>query len=126
MTIYKKNAVLFIPTSDSNTTTLELKAETVMHLSEFLDKNPLTEDEKQINVIKTKKINNDIDLPFAFGDSRSKPRLTVPLNSQTTKEFVKTRENLPIYSYRSNILTAINENQVVVISGETGSGILSI
>lgn len=32
------------------------------------------------------------------------------------------REGLPIFAYREKILNAIEENQVVVISGETGSG----
>lgn len=38
---------------------------------------------------------------------------------QTMKEV---RESLPIYFYREQLLEAINEHQVLIIEGETGSG----
>ena len=32
------------------------------------------------------------------------------------------RKNLPIYKYRKNIISKIEKNKVVIISGETGCG----
>lgn len=37
-------------------------------------------------------------------------------------EIKKSRENLPIYPHREELLKAIRDNQVIIIDGETGSG----
>ena len=34
----------------------------------------------------------------------------------------KNRESLPIYPYREDLISAVEDHQVVVIVGETGSG----
>jgi pre-mRNA-splicing factor ATP-dependent RNA helicase DHX38/PRP16 len=47
---------------------------------------------------------------------------------QSTSDFSKTktlkeqREYLPVYSVRDKLLTAIRDNKIVIIVGETGSG----
>ncbi|KAH9245625.1 hypothetical protein BASA81_016876 [Batrachochytrium salamandrivorans] len=43
-------------------------------------------------------------------------------NSTSFQKFLKTRSALPVYSYKSVIVNAISKNQVVVLSGDTGSG----
>lgn len=59
--------------------------------------------------------------PFAFGDSRLKPQLTIPLMTNGSREITAIRQSLPIYEYRDKILATIQQNQVVIISAETGS-----
>lgn len=41
------------------------------------------------------------------------------LNKQSMQEV---RRSLPIFPYREDLLAAINEHQILVIEGETGSG----
>lgn len=48
-------------------------------------------------------------------------KLCVPPNRSNPK-FSVGRRNLPIFDYRQKIVDTINSNQVVVISGDTGSG----
>lgn len=122
MTVYKKNVKPFIPSVGSKSKYMQLKSDTKLQISELLDRDPLTDAEEQISIIKECNKNSNVHLPFSFGDSRSRTRVTVPPLVQVTPEFKAIRENLPIYQYRNDISTAIKTNQVVVISGETGSG----
>lgn len=62
----------------------------------------------------------DIQLPAIFGDFRSNVRITVPPMTNDTEKYTQIRQSLPIYEYRDEILSAIDQHQVVVISGETG------
>lgn len=59
--------------------------------------------------------------PFTFGDSRLKPQLTIPPMTDGSREITAIRQSLPIYEYRDKILATIQQNQVVIISAETGS-----
>ncbi|ESR53850.1 hypothetical protein CICLE_v10023841mg, partial [Citrus x clementina] len=71
---------------------------------------------RQLDFIKTSIINGDKvdDSPRKLpGGYRDKPIL---------KMLQKERKTLPIYNYREQVLRAVQENQVVVIVGETGSG----
>lgn len=34
----------------------------------------------------------------------------------------ETRKSLPVYAYRDEFIKAVQENQVLIIEGETGSG----
>ena len=42
--------------------------------------------------------------------------------SKAYHDMLFSRSQLPIYAYRSNILDAINENQIVIVAGATGCG----
>jgi len=68
--------------------------------------------------------------PFKRRTAR-KPDNSVELKSEqaskkaTNQAYIKmlaNRENLPAYKFRAEVLNAINTNQVVLISGETGCG----
>ncbi|XP_059045473.1 dosage compensation regulator [Achroia grisella] len=43
-------------------------------------------------------------------------------NSELFQESIREREQLPVYAMRSEIMAAINDNSVVIISGNTGCG----
>lgn len=51
---------------------------------------------------------------------------TVPPIAHPLLEIQRFREALPAHNFRGDILRAINENQVIVISGETGMEINEI
>lgn len=95
---------------------LELSAITVITLKNFLETQPLEADTAPHH-LKSKDQDN-IPLPFSFGSL--KKQLYAPSIEQNEGPFKDTRESLPIYLYRQEILDVIAANQVVVISGETG------
>lgn len=61
------------------------------------------------------------------GDEEEPSRMTEKemreLEHRTHRERIKhDRESLPIFSYRDELLQAVEDNQILVIVGETGSG----
>lgn len=42
--------------------------------------------------------------------------------SQRYKEILRTRQNLPAWEEKTNILNLVKDNQIVIVQGETGSG----
>lgn len=65
----------------------------------------LTDIEEAQEIDSSESISNDVNIPVT------------PENGGPLKEI---RENLPIFSYRQEILNLINNNQVIVLSGATG------
>lgn len=49
-------------------------------------------------------------------------RASVPASPVTTNYIDELRSNLPIYGFRADIISAIEENDIVILSSETGSG----
>lgn len=47
---------------------------------------------------------------------------SVPLTANVSQSIKETRANLPIFGYKEGIIQAITENQIIIISSETGSG----
>lgn len=123
--MYKKDAVPFVPSND-NTTRLILSDNSIEKITELLKHDPLNDHEKQNSILRPNDRNSQAHLPFMFGDSRSKTKVTIPPLTKGTEKFESVRQNLPIFEYRSDILSAINEYQVVVISGETGKSRITI
>lgn len=84
----------------------------------------MTNEEKSANVLTTteKEVNSRLPFNFTIGNERKKKLFTIPPVAKESKPIKSTRENLPIFVHRAEILDAINKNPVVVISGETGSG----
>lgn len=112
-----------VPCDDSSK--MELCGESIAAISSLLDSDPLTEEEKNASILTTAdKQHNSPRLPYSFtiGGDRSKKKFSIPSRMASNDAFAASRASLPIYEYRANILDAINANQVVVISGETGSG----
>lgn len=104
---------------------LDLCEESIAAISKLLNGNPLTDEEKSTNKLMCVGENNKASrLPYSFtvGADRSKKKWAVPAQVSQNGPFAESRANLPIYEYRDNIIDAIDQNQVVVISGETGSG----
>lgn len=120
LVVYKKNVAPCIPTADSNATYLRLTNNTVDKLVELFANDPVSDVEKESTVFRPNVGQSHAHLPFMFGDSRSKVRVTVPPKTIANNEYTATRHSLPIFEYRDEILAAINQYQVVVISGETG------
>lgn len=125
LTVFKKQAVFETPSYDDSSK-MDLCGETIAAISRLLDRVPLTDDEKNLSILTTvDKQNNTTRLPYSFtvGGDRSKNRFSIPSKLVDVNDaFQASRASLPIYEYRADILNAINSNQVVVISGETGSG----
>lgn len=63
---------------------------------------------------------SDVQMPSLFGDYQTNVRVTVPPMTYGTEVYTKVRQSLPIFEYRDEILSAINQHQVVVVFGETG------
>lgn len=119
--VYKKSSVPFIPTSDGSTTYLRICEGSIKAISDLVANDPIDDEEKTSTILRSpNESHSSAHLPFMFGNSNSKTRLTCPPLTEPTGEFKTVRQSLPIYEYRSEILDAINKHQVVVISGETG------
>lgn len=122
LTVFKKQMVE-VPCDDSSQ--MDLCVESIAAITSLLDRDPLTDEEKNASILTTiDRQHNTPRLPYSFtiGGDRSKKKFNVPLKLNSNNAFTASRASLPIYEYRDNILDAINKNQVVVISGETGSG----
>lgn len=111
----------FIPTRHSGAAvSLQLHIDTVQDIGRFLDGSPVTQAEQDMNI--DQKNSKSTQMAYGFGDNRARTVLNVPPAIDVAPEFCAVRNNLPIFEYRSSILSAIQSNQVVVVSGETGSG----
>lgn len=45
-----------------------------------------------------------------------------PLGKRTSMSIKQQRESLPVYKFRKQLLDAVNENQLMIVVGDTGSG----
>lgn len=98
---------------------LQLRPDTVESINRFLDGFPVTKAEEEVCI--NRNHSKNCDLAFGFG-GRARPLLTVPPKVESTFDYTVARESLPTYEYRDAIISAIQMNQVIVVSGETGSG----
>lgn len=90
-------------------------------IEQLLETDPVSDAERQNTILRPTDNKSQAHLPFMFGDFHSKTKVTVPpLNKDTAHRFTSVRQSLPIFEHRDEILSAINQHQVVVISGETG------
>lgn len=122
LTVFKRTATPFLPTDTSSSIYMKLSDDAAAAINKLLENCPVSDEEKQSTVFKAIENEQQVRLPYVFGDARSKLRFNVPKMPHVQDEFRTVRETLPIYAYRDEILATINSNQVVVISGETGSG----
>lgn len=87
----------------------------------YLKDNPLTWNEKknlQSSINSTNEVNSSFSCTLASTNNVS---IIVPPATQNPQADSQ-RRSLPIYAYRQHIIDTIDQNQVVVISGDTGSG----
>lgn len=117
--MYKKETTPFVPTNEKSIR-LALSNDSIEQITQWLELNPLTDTEKQNTNNRPNHYKTQAHLPFIFGDTRSKPQITVPPKTTKTDHFDEIRRNLPIFNLRNEILEVIEHNQVIVISGETG------
>lgn len=105
---------------------MDLCGESIAAISLLLERDPLTDEDRNASILTTIDKQHDTPrLPFSFtiGGDRSKKKFSIPSKlSNNQQPFKASRESLPIFEHRAHILDAIGQNQVVVISGETGSG----
>lgn len=119
--VYKKNVIPYVPTGDGSANYLRLTNTTIDKLLELTNHDPVSDAEKEITIVRSNDTTKShAHLPFMFGDARSKAKLIVPPMTNGADEYRATRQSLPIFEYRDEIIEAIQQNQVVVISGETG------
>lgn len=120
LTVFKKTATPFIPTRHSGAAVnLHLHLDTVQQIGTFLGNFPVTAAEQAMSI---EKHSRSTQIAYVFGDGRARTVLKVPPVVVPHPAHAKARANLPIAEYREQILAAIQANQVVVVSGETGSG----
>lgn len=80
-----------------------------------------------LNIFKQKKKFSFLLIHIFFFQQRKEDTLLankfkLKMNNKQYKSFLETRKKLPAWNYMECILNTIRENQVVVISGETGCG----
>lgn len=94
----------------------ELKSTPIKQKSNTLkqnNKNDINENNESNSINKTSKPKFDSKLQNEFKQRVESPSYKTMLNF---------RNSLPIASYRNEILSSLNSNQVIVLSGETGCG----
>lgn len=92
----------------------------IVHL---LEKKPLsTREHSELEQFDKTNIRPPFECNFRQSGNVNDVTMNVPSHTQSTIEFLKQRQNLPIFPYRSHILDTIRNNQICVISAETGSG----
>lgn len=124
--IYKKSAA---PTKSRPKLTTPYERPSYLRLSEssikaieqlMIDDSICNESEQHTNLQSNESQEISSRLPLTYGNSKSTIQLTIPPMIELTDEIRSVRESLPIYEYCREILDAIGNHQVVVISGETG------
>lgn len=117
--MFRKSFEPFIRNPDGKVTHTRISEESIKNIAKLLAVNPVTNNEKINSVVKEKMAGDEVHMPFVFGDTRTRLRLTVPPLARNTA-YDDIRQSLPIYDYRDEILNVIRNHQVCVISGETG------
>lgn len=100
---------------------LQISATTVKYIDGLLQQDPLTAQECGEHLLEARQLtaSSPASLPFNI-HAGAKRKFAVPPLANKFGEFQEFRNNLPIYPHRQQILDAIDANQVLVISGETG------
>lgn len=110
------------------------KQNSITKLLKTLDKNQVVNDEEMpeslfkrryVNAIRTELCNTIRDDCIERDDLLDKQLYEEFMNKQNHtkyREMLKIRKTLPSYNYKENIIEAVNRNQVIVITGETGCG----
>lgn len=62
------------------------------------------------------------DTKKGYDDSKVVPRVKKEAYVSAEEKMKELRRTLPIYSYRTELLSAVKQNQVLILVGETGSG----
>lgn len=119
LTLTKKKAK---PIKERDSFPLEVEDVSIRNLDALLDQQPLTDHERSNQLMPKHRTvqTHHATLPFSLRNG-ARRRVPIPSIANETDEFRATRMNLPIYPHRQQILDAIDANQVVVISGETGT-----
>lgn len=113
LTIYKPNSNTFI----SYDATLELTNESTTVIRQFLQQNRISDREmSEAQELGLSKIPKKYYYAFAIFKLSIPPRITI------SHDIVETHVKLPITNYRQHIVDMINNNKVIVIAGDTGSG----
>ncbi|KAJ6637830.1 3'-5' RNA helicase YTHDC2 [Pseudolycoriella hygida] len=113
LTIYKPNTNTHI----SYDAKLELSMDSTTMFKNFIRDNNMTD----IEMLVAQESEN-YKLPQHYGCGFAVFKLTNPPHVYVKPEINDTRSKLPITSYRDEIISKINSNSIIVISGDTGSG----
>lgn len=108
-------------TQNKDAASLTLAPITIENIDSLLNRHPLRDMEGNHQLTAKKQANDRLPFNFTIGANNAPRKFTVPEMPRNGGCFRDTRDGLPIYPYRQEILDAIAANQVVVISGETGT-----
>ncbi|XP_029204296.2 3'-5' RNA helicase YTHDC2-like [Acropora millepora] len=125
-----RNRYLTVSKKDVNTgnysSILKLSSNACQHIEHLAKKFPLNIKERQELQPKTERSTATFDSGRSSRENKVVGKLNnnMPAIPPVAKpnEFSSIRKSLPIYELREQILKLISENQVILISGETGSG----
>ncbi|KAG5675030.1 hypothetical protein PVAND_004969 [Polypedilum vanderplanki] len=84
------------------------------HLKQF----PTSEQQNKENITRKAELTNEMSKPFALMKSPSVPEKII----QNNNGIIKIRKNLSIFGYKEKIIHAIDNNRIILIQGNTGSG----
>lgn len=108
----------------SSNSYLSLSSLSRINISCLLQRNPLTNDERSVKLlthIEADEANNiavqDIEPESNTADDQP---ILIPKSPAADNPYRESREKLPIFSRRQEILDLIEANQVIVLSGATG------
>ena len=104
-----------------------LESRNLQNLDESEDENDTSEGDENTNNIDGDKINKprkieNILKNFIKKNKEIKLKSFQKQNNPLYAKIIKNRQNLPTWNMMSDILKTIHENQVTIISGETGCG----
>lgn len=100
---------------------LRLSESSIEAIEQLVIDDSICNESEQYTILQSNEsLNFSSRLAPIYGNSNSRIQLTIPPMVELTDEIRTVRESLPIYEYCSEILEAIGNHQVVVISGETG------
>lgn len=119
----ERRVFVYKPTDNTNidTITFSLPSNSRELIHNYLKENPLTEIEKK-NLQSGTSPANAVNSSFRCTLTTTYDVLiSIPPATQNS-EAAQQRKSLPIYGYRKHIIDTIDQNQVVIISGDTGSG----
>lgn len=91
---------------------IELSESSTDAISDLLTNHPIGAMQRENTI----EYEGHVNLELMF---HSRIQITVPPPNDDSS-FQGVRKKLPVYTYRSHILEAINKNQVIIISGKTG------
>ncbi|CAJ0960609.1 unnamed protein product, partial [Mesorhabditis belari] len=114
----RRSTNLLTTSTAQETQTLELTDEQADVIERFIQKSPIRTEEIEEHI---KTADGDAGHHFER-DSQHDARPQVPPICDPTQQMIAFRDSLPVMKYRTDILDAITNNNVTIVTGGTGCG----